>query len=79
MAFCKSREYRRSLKHIDIIVRDVHAEERVPDPEIVLHIRLKYDRAPFHMAVELPLPCKLTVLPFPVYAIYASKHIRKAS
>jgi hypothetical protein len=35
MSFYKPRENRRSMKHIDIIVRVGHAEERVPYPEIL--------------------------------------------
>jgi hypothetical protein len=79
MSFYKPREKWRSMKHIDIIVRVGHAEERVSYPEILWRNRLKYDRAPFYMDVVLPLPCKLIVLTFPVHVIDASKHTRKAS
>jgi hypothetical protein len=35
MPFCKPRDYRRPLKHVDIIVGACHAEERVPNPDIL--------------------------------------------
>jgi hypothetical protein len=51
-----SWEYRWSLQHVDTIVCIGHVEERMSDPEILWHNRLKYERAPFRMTGVLTLP-----------------------
>jgi hypothetical protein len=67
------------LQDVDVIVGSRHTKEGVPNPEIMGSHYLKYHSAAFFVTLVHSLPGKLTVLPFPMHAINASKHPRKPS
>jgi hypothetical protein len=75
----KSRKHWRAPQHVDVIVSSCHSKESMLNPKVLICHRFKYHAALSGVSFVQSLPSKQTVVPTPMHAIDALKHLRKSS